>query len=130
MADPSVREMSQCHAPGLADRLFAARHADAAEMSRAAKPAVIADQEFAAPDGPVGAEAGAVERHADDRLVQSMLGHATRHVRMVMLDGEHAASCLGRSLPGIARRGVIGVQVVDQMLRPDAEQLLRTGRCR
>ena len=85
---PGVGQVGRGHPPGLADRLLAAGHGHIAEVGRPAKAAVIARQELAAPDRAVGAEASAVERHADDRLDQTIVGHATGHVRVVMLDGE------------------------------------------
>jgi len=111
--------VGQRHAPRLADGLVAARQADVAQVGRPAKVLVIADQELAAPDRPIGAVAGAVERDPEDRPGQPVLGHATGHVRMVVLHGKQLDALPGRALPGVARRGVVRVQVVGQHLRPD-----------
>ena len=48
----------------------------------------VADQELAAPDRAVGAVTGAVERDADHRPRQGVLGHAARHVGVVVLHGQ------------------------------------------
>ena len=60
-------------------------------MGGAAEPAIIADEEFASPDRPIRAVPRAVECHADDRFIQTMLGHATGHVGMMVLHGQAAA---------------------------------------
>ncbi len=44
-------------------------------------------QQFAAPRGAVAAEADAVEREAEDRTLDPMLGGDRRDVRVVVLDG-------------------------------------------
>ena len=64
-------------------------------MSRPPKFPVTADQELAAPDGPVGAVTSAVEGHPDHRPGQPMFGHAGGHVRMVVLNRENLASVSG-----------------------------------
>jgi hypothetical protein len=82
----SVTQMRDRHSPRLANRLVAPRHADVSQMPHPMKCFVISDEKFSAPDRSIGTESGAIERHTDDRLVQAVLRHTTRHVGMVMLD--------------------------------------------
>lgn len=119
-----IREVGDRHAPRLAARLFAAGYPDVTQVGRPAAVAAIADQELAAPHGPVGTEAGAVEGHAYDRLGQAVLRQAGRDVRVVVL---HAQKC--RSLargPFLGEPGgrVVEVQVVDQGGGTDGKEAL------
>src|ERR1035437_3741334 len=53
------------------------------------------DKEFAAPDAPVAAVAGAVEGDADHLSAQVILGHANGDVGVMMLNGEPAFNVRG-----------------------------------
>ena len=87
--------------------------AEATETQPASEPtpvhppeaAAIPGQELAAPGRPVGPVARAVERDPDDRLGQPILGHAARHMRMVVLNREEFGS-LPSSLAGVSSWGI------------------------
>ena len=64
-------QCAQRHAARLADGGFAAGHGDVVEMCEAVKGFQAADEHFPAPDLAVGSVAGAVEREADDRALDS-----------------------------------------------------------
>src|SRR5262245_18277152 len=91
-------------------------------MARPAKGAVIADQELPTPDAAVGPVARPVEGNPDYRLNKAMLGHTTGHVRVVVLDGNRRPRTA--VLPRVSCRGIIGVQIMDQELRPEIEKPL------
>ena len=84
----------------------------------ARKLSIIADQKFPAPDCAVGAESGAVEGHADDRFIQSMLGHAAGHVGMMMLD-RNAGEFPRRPAGHIASRHNPGCKIVGDTSRAE-----------
>ena len=94
-------------------------------MGRAAESAIIADKELAAPDRPIGAEAGTVEGDTDHGLFEPVIRHATGDVRLMMLH------CQSRRRVGpfaaIASGRVVGMQVVDKQLRTKLEQPLIVG---
>ena len=87
---PSVEtcgvEVRERHAPGLAHGGIAAGHGHVVEMSEAFEAVEPGNQNFPAPDAAVGAVAGAIEREADDRPLQTVLGHAAGDVGMMMLN--------------------------------------------
>ena len=84
----------------------------------------VGEQELPAPDGAVGAEAGAVERHPDHRALLAVVGQAGRDVRVVVLDaGQVHAVELQRVLGG----QVLRVQVVRDHLRFGVEQPPEVG---
>src|SRR5579862_5594939 len=116
--------MRQRHAPRLGDRLFAPWHRHIAKMGRAGKADVVADEKFAAPEGTVGSVAGAVERDADDALVQSVLGHAACHVGVMVLHGNGLLRCRFRATKRITRRGIVGMKVMSDYGGPGREELL------
>ncbi len=91
-------------------------------MSQSAEGAVIPHQELPTPDGAIRTEARAVERHADHRLIEIILRHATGHVGVMMLDADRWTR------PSVLRayrgRLIIGMQIVDQELRPQVEKSL------
>ena len=75
-----------------------------------------ADQHLAAPDGPVGAVAGAVEGEADDQLAggDPVLGHDRGDVGVMVLDeGQPPLGVVFGPVPGV----VAGVQVGGQIAR-------------
>ena len=125
-----VEQVRECHPPRFADRLVAARKRNRPQVCDAAKPAVIADEKLTAPDRAVRAVTGSVECHADDRLVQPVLGHARRHVRMVVLHSHKPHSRFRDGpLQRVAGRGVIGVQVVRDDCGSKTKQPLVVGNC-
>ena len=90
-----------------------ARQADVREVSSALERPAVAQQELAAPHRAVGAVPRAVEDDTDDPLRQPVLDYATGQVRVVMLNGQEVQP-LGRGpFGGVAGRGVVGMQVVD-----------------
>src|ERR1035441_10277857 len=89
--------------PGRAHRRIASRQRDVAQMRAAFESAVVRHQEFASPDlddgdvaggspqpseRPVGRVAGAIQRHSDRLTAQSVLGHATGNVRVMVLHAD------------------------------------------
>ena len=128
MAATGVEQMGDGHPPRFADRLVSARHADVPQMGRPPELRVIADQELAPPNGPVGPQARAVERDADHRFIQAVLGHATGHVGMVMLDGHERRPVARRALPRVVARRIIGVQVVNDHSAARSQRTAGTAR--
>ncbi len=115
--------MSERHAPGFADGLVAAGHTDVAKMHRAPEPPIISDQKFPSPDSAIETVARAIECHPDDSFAQAILGHATRHVAVVMLNG-HQGPTFGRGVfLGVLTRCVVGVQIMRRLLRLKREKL-------
>src|SRR5262245_15591103 len=92
-------------------------------MGGAAESPVVADQELAAPDVSVCAEPGPVEGDADHGFCQPMLGHAARQMRMVMLHAEKPSTRPPRDFLRVARRRVVGMEVMGQAFRRDPEEL-------
>ena len=90
-------------------------------MSRPVEVSVIAYQELASPDRPVGPITRAVERNADHRFVQVVFGHATGHVGVVMLDGKQPHVFARRPLTRVVRRGIVGMQIVHDHLGGDSK---------
>ena len=88
------------------------------------KPAEVAAQQLAAPERPVGAVARAVEDERERRALLAVLGEARGGVGVVVLDADERDVLLERPL----RREVLGVEVVGDDLRLDAEH--RRGRAR
>src|SRR4249919_1688037 len=74
------------HPPGLARHGVAAGHRQGRKMAEAAEDRAVDRQQLAAPGGAVVAEADAVEREAEQRTVDAMLGRDRGDVRVVMLD--------------------------------------------
>ncbi len=83
-----IVQMRSRHAPALFCRAVSPGQRHITQMSAPFEPGVVANQKLAAPDPAVRPEPGAVECHADDLFPQAVLRHATRDVRMVMLNGE------------------------------------------
>src|SRR5690349_19494465 len=88
-------------------------------MRTSLKSGEISNQEFTAPDLAVGAETGAIEGDADHFAIQSVLGHATGDVRVMML---YADLALNRQIERELGAEIRGMQVVGHYARFDAEQ--------
>src|SRR5579885_637345 len=102
-----VNQMRERHPPRLADRLVPAGHADVAQVRRTLKTAIVPDKELTAPDTAVSSQSCAVEADADDRPDQAVLGHAARHVSVMVLDGtklNRGSACSGALLSIAAGR--------------------------
>ncbi len=78
-------------------------------------------QQLAAPGRAVVAEADAVERQAEQRPVDAMLGRDRRDVCMVVLHGVQRQPAFGSVLEREARAEEVGVQVVRDGLWRDVE---------
>ena len=117
--DARIARVRDRHPHGLARGHVPARLRDPPQMPDAPVAGRVADEQLAAPDRPVIAEAQAVEGEAEHRALQSVLGHRGRDVRVVMLDRDGGHSQLLRE-PG-ARQ--VGMQVVRDQLGLHAEDL-------
>ncbi len=132
-------EVGRGHPPRLPDRGLAAGHRHRREATAPLEACQVGDQELAAPDRAVGAVAGAVEGHPDDRAVRPVVGQAGGDVRVVVLDagqlhagelgaGQLHAGQLGvseilvRKIDRVLGGQVLGMQVVGDHLGPDVEQ--------
>ena len=102
-------EVGDRRPPRLLDGRVAARERHVREVTDAPVPLEVGDEELPAPDRPVIAVPGAVERDAEDRTRLAMLGEDAGDVRVVVLHG-HPFDVLHRLR--VARGEVIGVQVV------------------
>ena len=71
----------------------------------------ICDEEFAAPHAPVRAEAQPVHRDADHFAFDSIIGHAARDVRVMMLDADFGLAVVAER-EGVFGREIFRVQVV------------------
>ena len=90
-------------------------------MAHAREAAQIADQQLAAPHRPVAAEPAAVVDRADRAAGLAVLGQDRGQVSVVVLDADVAHPV---ALQCVARRQVVGVQVVRDDLGGDGEQAL------
>ncbi len=106
-------EQAERRAPRLADRGLAAGKPERAKARHAAPAGLVDPNELAAPDGAVGAVAGAVPGDAEDGRRQAMLGHAGRDVGDVMLDRDDR----NPEPFGGAGRMIVGVEVADDEAR-------------
>ena len=105
-----VDQVAQRRAPRLAHGRVAARQRDVAQVAAPLAAPIAGHQKLAAPDGPIGAVSGAVERHSDDFAREAILGHAGGDVRVMVLHAEfrhpnHPQRVLGAE---IVRMEVIG----------------------
>ncbi len=80
--------MSNRSSPGMTDGLVAARQSDVAQMRGPLEVRVVGDEELAAPNGAIGSEPGAVPCHADYLAGETVLGHASGDVGVMMLHGQ------------------------------------------
>src|SRR5262249_7632514 len=95
-----------------------ARHGHRGEVAAALEGGQAGGQELTAPDRAVGAVAGPVEGHPDDRACRTVVGQAGGDVRGVVLDAFGRQVRLERVLGG----QVLRVQVVRHDLGVDVEQ--------
>ena len=86
--NPSVHNTLAAIRQGSSMALVAAGQRVGFEMRDALKAAAVGHQNLAAPDRAVHAVTGAVERHADDGLMQTMFGHDAGDVRVMMLNAD------------------------------------------
>ena len=107
------------HPPRLADRGLAARHPDRPQVADPLEADEVAAQQLAAPDGAVGAVAGAVVDRAR-RPLHAVLGQRRREVRVVVLDADR----LQPEVERVLGREVLRVQVVRDQLGLHREQPL------
>jgi hypothetical protein len=93
----------------------------------------FAREHFTAPNGPVGAVAGAVETHPDQRFAVPVFGRKCRTVRPVVLHPNERQPAVSSKRFRPVRREVIRVRVARDRFRFDAEQprqvLDRTLEC-
>ncbi len=116
-----LRQPRAGHPPRLADRALAAGHPHAGDPARPLEALEAAEEDLPAPDRPVGAEARAVVDRADRRPGLAVLGERRGEVRVMVLDADELDAL---ALLRVARREVVGVQVVCDDLGHDLEQLL------
>ena len=90
-------------------------------MRGAAKIHVIANQKFPAPDSAISSISGAVKRYTDHISVQTMLGHTTSHVSMMMLNRDPFHPL---AFHRVLRRCVVGMQIVRNRRRPKRKKVL------
>ena len=121
-----VAQVGRGHPPGLPDRGRAAGHRDGGEVAAALVSGEVGHEELAAPDGAVGAVAGAVEGHPDDRAVLgrvAVVGQAGGDVGVVVLHADQVQALVGvGEFQRVLGGQVLRVQVVRDHLRLDAEQ--------
>jgi hypothetical protein len=88
-------------------------------MSGAAETTIVPHEKLASPNRAVGTQTSAVEDYANRWLAQVMLGQTTGEVRVMVLhrDGRESAGCC------VARRCVVGMQIVGNKPRFDSQQL-------
>ena len=82
-------------------------HADLAKMGCSLIFAQIADKEFTAPDGAIGAETGAIQAHADNGIGKAVLRHTARQMRMMVLYAEQFDVHFFREFAGVAGGDII-----------------------
>ena len=80
-------------------------------------------ENFTAPDRPVGAKTGAVHDYGKDRVRETMFGHDRYGMGMVMLDAVQGQ----RELFGIAAAQVIGMQIAGHGLGFDFKDPLQVS---
>ena len=118
--EAGMMQVAESHAPGFADGGFAAGHGDVVEVGKSIEAMQAADEHFPAPDAPVDAVAGAIEGEADgfgiDSKPESMLGHASGYMGMMMLDRDETETAFSSPLFGPFGGEVTGMQIVDDCL--------------
>ena len=83
-----IEQIAQAETPGFANSPVATREWNVPKMRAALKSGEIGHQKFAAPNLAVGAEARSIKGHADHFVGDPILGHATRDVRVMVLDAD------------------------------------------
>src|SRR5215471_11508558 len=117
--------MSQRAAPGLSNGTVASGQRRVTQMCTPIEFGVIANQELSAPNLAVGAIARAVEGHSDHRAAQSVVGHATGNMRMMML---HADGGQPRFFLSETSAEVIGVKVISSRNWRDPKEALQVSQ--
>ncbi len=115
-------KVNRGHPPRLANRFRAARHRHVGQMRDAPGSRIIGDEELAAPEPAILAESESVHCHADDFAIETVVRHATRDVRVMMLDADlkHDSSQRQR----VFRREIFGMQIVSDDFRLKVEEPL------
>ena len=90
-------------------------------MSGARVGRVIGHQELPAPNRSVRPPSGAIPGHANHRLAKPVFGHATRDVRVMVLDRDQSQTVASRPLPRVMRARVVRMEIANDGLRPDIE---------
>jgi len=123
--EPALAEQrvapAERRAPRLLDGCRAARQRQLLEMSHAAIAEQITDEHLAAPEAPVVAVAQTVHADTDHGLFPAVLYEARGDVSVMMLHGD---LLILRQREGVLGGQILGVQVVADHLRLEAEQLL------
>ena len=94
-------------APAFAGGFVAAGLLEGGDGAEALKACVVAFEDFAAPDGAVGAVSRTVHGDADDGLVAVVFGHTAENVGVVVLEGQQREA----EFPGGGVRVVARVEV-------------------
>ncbi len=118
------------NSPWVADRRVASGQRQVFQVGGPPKPGIAAHQPLAAPNRPVQAVAGAVQRHADDRPVArgpAVVGQAGGDVGVVVLHPHHRPAWDG-VVQRKARGGIVRVQVTGHLLRFEAEKVFVQGQ--
>ena len=116
-----MREVTDRHAPGIANRGRSTGQRHVLEMSGAVETFVARYKHLPSPDVAVGAVAGAIERKTDYTACEVVLRHTTCNVGVVVLDANEGDSfLLERPFCG----EIIGVKVVGDDLGMDFEDAL------
>ena len=118
-----IEQIAEAEPPRFANGPVAARQRNITKMGATLESGEIGHQKFPAPDLAVRAEPGSVECDADDFVGDPVLGHATRDVRVMMLDADlwkirHLQRELGAQ--------ILRMQIVSDRGGRDAEELLHT----
>ncbi len=116
------REMADRHTPGFVNRGAAPGEGDVLQVSGAFECQVVGDKNFAAPDGPVGTVAGAVEGDADNLAIEMIFSHAGGDVRVVVL---HRDVLQVFPLKSPFGRKIIGMEIVGDDRRLHFENALK-----
>ena len=113
--------MPQRHPPRLLDGRLAARHRHIIEVREPLEARVVCDQHFPSPYLSIRPVARAVQCQANHLAREAVLGHASSHVRMMMLHGNQLQAALFSPLPCPRRRKVARMQVMHHGLRLNLE---------
>lgn len=81
-----LKECRKSHAPWLCGCGIATRQTQLFQMCKAGEAGEVGLQDFPAPYGAVRAVAGAIENNCQHRLRQSVFGHHSHRVGMMVLD--------------------------------------------
>ncbi len=109
------------HAPGFARRAIAPRQRKRAQMSETGAAGTLDLQELSAPGRAIGAETDPVERDADHRALDTVLGDDGRDVRVMVLHADRRQAAPRGEIDREARIVKIGMQIVCHRLRRDPQ---------